>query len=127
MFLLFFGWLSLFFHSFFLDFFFLYFVTKIYFSARARVLHYDPFACITTHSHHACMCVSIVSLNSIARAHTHIPIIMTGFLFALLNQCFNLSHSKFYLETSSSSCCFLYDYDHARTHTFTRTRDARRV
>lgn len=108
-----------FFHSFFLD-FFLYFVTKIYFSARARVLHYDPFACITFIPT-ACVCVSIVSLNSIARAHTHIPIIMTGFLFALLNQCFNLSHSKFYLETSSSSCC-LYDYDHARTHTFTHTR-----
>lgn len=122
MFLLFFGWLSLFFHSFFLDFFFFILLLKYTF------LHAHGF--YTTILLHVLLsfpprvCVSIVSLNSIARAHTHIPIIMTGFLFALLNQCFNLSHSKFYLETSSSSSC-LYDHDHARTHS--RTRDARRV
>lgn len=41
-------WVAFTFFSFFFSrFFFLYFVTKIYFSARARLLHYDPFACIT--------------------------------------------------------------------------------
>lgn len=116
MFLLFFTWLSLF--SFFFSRFFLYFVTKIYFSALERARIYTtnsvPLA-YYFHSHR----VSIVLLSQfkLTRVHT---IIMTGFPFCIKSM-FYLSHSKFYLETSSSCLPLrLPRCTHVRTHSHTR-------
>lgn len=61
------------FHFFFILFFsifFLYFVTKIYFSARARLLHYDPFAWITFIPT-ARVCVFVDSKFKLNRARAH--------------------------------------------------------